>query len=169
MSAVDSFGSKSTLTVGGTDYEVFRISSSQAKLSGDCQDDPDHTSNLRDGATFILYATSGDTDDIYYLDTGGDSVLTGELGDDGSYSFSGKVTDIQDTGDDAKITTITTVTISLVVDGNECSGTQTAALASSCAGAGCDFFTPSACSLTSTFTGVLLEDTDVSADSDAST
>ena len=25
MSAVDSFGSKSTLTVGGTDYEVFRV------------------------------------------------------------------------------------------------------------------------------------------------
>ncbi|MEP6843624.1 MAG: hypothetical protein ABJA11_08885, partial [Pseudolysinimonas sp.] len=25
MSAVDSFGSKSTLSVGGTDYEVFRV------------------------------------------------------------------------------------------------------------------------------------------------
>ncbi|HTJ81315.1 MAG TPA: hypothetical protein VL400_06310 [Polyangiaceae bacterium] len=145
---------------GAGDYEVFRISSPEAKLSGDCQNDPDTTSTFYNGATFILYATSGDSDDVYYLDIG-TTVLTGATTDDG-YSFSGKSTNVQDAGG-ATITTTTTVTVALTVDGNQCSGTATTVQQSACSG-NCDFFDPSKCTSTSTFTGVLLEDTSVNAD-----
>jgi hypothetical protein len=86
--------------MGQGDYLVYRIASSEAKLSEDCfVDDPtsEHTSNFRSGSTVLLYNAPEGDEDEFYLDAAG-TVLPGEKADDGSYEFTGTETDIEDVG-----------------------------------------------------------------------
>lgn len=146
---------------GAGDYAVYRVSSPEPKLSGQCSNDPNHKTTFQNGSTFIMYATSGDSEDVYYLDVGS-SVLTGATTDEG-WSFTGKTTDVQD-GGGTTVTSTTTLTVDVVDEGDQVSGTWTSVQEVTCSGNGCDFVDVGKCTATSSFVGVLIDDSAVSAD-----
>jgi hypothetical protein len=85
--------------IGAGDYAVYRIASSETSRSAECGDeDEGDSSSLRQGGTVILYGVSEESgEETLYLDLGG-LVLAGAANEDGSYSFAGKVTDVEESG-----------------------------------------------------------------------
>ncbi len=146
---------------GAGDYLVYRITAPEAKLSGDCQNDPNEKTTFQNGSTVIMYAVSGEGDDTYYLDVGS-TVLTGATADEG-YTFTGNTTRVDDNGG-ATVTTKTTLTVTVVDDGDQVSGTFTSVQETTCSGNGCDFFDVGKCTASSSYVGVLIDESAVSAD-----
>lgn len=135
--------------IGAGDYVVYRVASNEASLSGDCTDDPDHSSNLLDGATFIIYGVATESDDVLYLDAG-TLVFEGAATDDG-YAFSGKQVDVQG-GGGTTFTSTVDYSVTLTDNGSDVAGTFTVKSTNE---------TPNAtntCTSTRTFIGVQLDD-----------
>lgn len=142
--------------IGAGDYAIYRIASPEAALSGDCNNNPDHTSTLLGGGTFVIYAIGGDGDDTFYLDAGG-TVLKGAETDDG-WAFDGKTTDVQDVGQNTTITHTTTYAVTVTDEGDQISGTYKVTDEQSCTGNGCGNNDNATCTATATFTGVMVDD-----------
>jgi hypothetical protein len=147
---------------GAGDYLVYRIAAPEAKLSGDCQNNPDRTTTFQNGSTVVMYAIAGDSDDVYYLDVGS-TVLTGTTTDDG-YSFTGNTTETQDVGGNTTVTSKTTLTVTVVDDGDQVSGTFVSVQETSCSGQDCSFVDVGKCTASSTYVGVLIDDSAVGVD-----
>lgn len=108
--------------LGAGDYVVYRVASAEAQLSGDCANDPDSSSTLREGGTFVIYAVATEADDVFYLDTG-DAVIEGAATDDG-YAFAAKVVDVEGTGGN-QITQTVEYSAAVTDKGDEVEGTFT--------------------------------------------
>jgi len=139
-------------------YSVIRIASSAASLSGDCNNDPNHTTTFDSGASIILYGVTGEPTDTLYLD-GGAGVLEGSQKDDGSFTFTGKEVDVQDQGP-ITITEIKTTTVKFTVDGTSVKGTAVEVDDVQCAGTGCQGNDSFKCTKTNGFDGVQIPSAD---------
>jgi hypothetical protein len=148
------------ISIASGEYTVVRVAAQSPSFSGgdNCQNDPNHTTTFENGTTFLFYGAPGSDSDVLYLDTGS-NVLVGAQKDDGSYSFSGKATDVNDVGM-ATLTDVQTTTVDLTVDGKLMHGTVVTDDESSCSGS-CMGFDPTSCTTTVKFDGVEVTGADV--------
>ena len=152
--------------VGAGDYVAYRIASEEGSESGDCADDDpssEHSSNLRSGATAVIYnAPEEDGEDALYLDLGG-SVLPGGENDDGTYTFSGETKDVQsvDPAGTTKVTQTVTITVDITFDGDYAYGLSTAKTKQSCSG-NCTGFSDYNCTVKTDFVAVEVDPESVS-------
>ena len=83
---------------GAGDYAVYRIASNEGSGSPGCgTDDEGDSSNLRTGATVLVFGVAGAEGDTLYLDLGG-VTLQGAIQEDGSYAFAGKSVGVDEIG-----------------------------------------------------------------------
>jgi hypothetical protein len=145
-------------SLGPGDYVIYRVAIAEGDQSDGCYfplDDPppnvkNDSSTLRSSANFILYAGA---DESYYLDLG-QTTLEGTVDSD-TYSFSGKIVDVEYTlpdGDGDKLTTTVTTSVNMTVDGNAVSGSLSVKTSFSCKGSTCGDKIPS-CTVTNDFVG----------------
>ncbi len=147
------------IDVGAGKFTAFRVAAvGTPTASGDCNTNPNHTTTFRAGSTFLLYGVSGTAADQLFLDTG-KAVLEGAKQDDGSFVFKGNTTDTMMAGNNTTITSKSDITVSFKPDGKAITGTTIDAESSLCAGT-CGNFNGGACTLTSAFAGVEVEDPD---------
>ncbi len=140
---------------GPGDYVIFRVATSDAELSSDCDVDSDGDSNtLKEGSTVMVFFVDGGDGAVPYLDLGG-SALEGEATDDG-YTFSGKVVEVDDQGD-AVFTTTLDIKVDMTVDGDTVNLTSVAKTSFTCSGE-CMGFDPYTCTATSTAVGVEVDE-----------
>jgi hypothetical protein len=152
-------GCGDNIGIGAGEYTVVRIASANTSLSGDCNNDPNHTSTFRGGATILIYGVPGTTTDELFLDTGGE-VLLGSQKDDGSFAFAGKQTDIND-GFNQTITEVRTTTVSFTQDGDTIKGSFVSVDDLKCSGTGCQPNDSSTCTASAAFDGVQVQGADV--------
>jgi len=133
-------------------------SSTKTGTSNNCMNDPNKTTTFRAGGTAMVYGVSTAAGDQFFLDTG-TSVLVGAAQADGSYSFSGKATDIQSQMN-TTITTVDTVTVTMTLAGDSVDGKSSDTQSVTCSGT-CTNFTNATCTTSFTFVGVAVQGADV--------
>ncbi len=143
------------------EYTTLRIASSSATQTGDWgQMTPNDTvtTNIRGGATVLVWGATATNGDIFFLDDGKD-VFQGAQQADGSYLFAGKRTETQVQGQ-ATTTSVTSETVTFTVTGDNVSGTTQTTQTASCAGQ-CGGFNTTTCTSNSSFVGVHVQGDDV--------
>lgn len=140
---------------GPGDYQVYRVASPDATLSGDCAPDDDGDSNtIRNGSTVMIFFSGGEAEGVF-LDLGS-SVLEGVETDEG-YTFEGTTIDNTDAGDNTILTTRSDIKVDVTFDGDTVNLVLASKIVSTCSGE-CDGFEPSTCNISGTATGVEVDE-----------
>lgn len=154
---------------GAGEHTFYRLYSPKAKLEPACFPNGQIPENVKDDTSTMLTPSTvllvRDGADSYSLDTGSQVISGTKSGS--SYTFSGTTTNVEVTPVGAEkrtLTTTTTLSVSMTVDGRTASGTLETDTKSSCSGA-CAGFVGAGCKQTNTFTGIQVDQGEVTLES----
>lgn len=154
---------------GAGEHTFYRLYSPKAKLEPACFPNGQIPENVKDDTSTMLTPSTvllvRDGADSYSLDTGSQVISGTKSGS--SYTFSGTTTNVEVTPVGAEkrtLTTTTTLSVSMTVDGRTASGTLETDTKSSCSGA-CTGFVGAGCKQTNTFTGIQVDQGEVTLES----
>ncbi|MBK8212902.1 MAG: hypothetical protein IPK71_04065 [Myxococcales bacterium] len=150
---------------GAGDHTFYRLYSPKAKLEAACYHNGQIPENIKDDTSTMLTPSTvllvRDGADTYSLDTGSQVISGSKSGS--SYTFSGTTTNVEVTPVGAEkrtVTVTTTLSVSMTVDGRTATGTLETDTKTSCSGA-CTGFTGAGCKQTNTFTGIQVDQGEV--------
>lgn len=150
---------------GAGDHTFYRLYSPKTKLEAACYPNGQIPENIKDDTSTMLTPSTvllvRDGADTYSLDTGSQVISGSKSGS--SYTFSGTTTNVEVTPVGAEkrtVTVTTTLSVSMTVDGRTATGTLETDTKTSCSGA-CTGFTGAGCKQTNTFTGIQVDQGEV--------